>query len=225
MLNLLQSRIPKRAELLTSEHMSRIYARGKRIQFADGEVIRFRGDVTKVFYLVESGQVIAGSEGADGSFVTAALMNPGEHFGENTLLAGTPRLQNLCAVGDTELLQYSEQAFFQLYNSEPDFGRALLTIGQARWPLKVRVAHLLLSSLGEEQQKHSHTVNCRQEDLAEILGVSRVAVSKALKTLETDGLARRGYGVIELPDVRQLLDWLDSNYQLVPIKPMSDWRF
>lgn len=238
MLNLLQSRIPKLADLLTSEQMSRVCAQGKQVRFADGEVIRLRGDVTKVFYLVESGQVIAGSEGTDGSFITAGLMNPGEHFGEHTLLAGLPRLQNLRAIGATELLQFSERAFFKVYNDEPDFGRALLTIalrniqsmmefidGQARWPLNVRVAHLLLSSLGEEPQENSHTVNCRQEDLAEILGVSRVAVSKALTALQKEGLVTMGYAVIELSNVKQLLDWLDSNYQLAPIKPLPDWQF
>lgn len=238
MLNLLQSRIPKLAELLTDTQMSRLRRQGKRVHFADGEVIRFRGDSAKVFYLVESGQVIGGSEGSDGSFLTAALMNAGEHFGEVTLLAGMPRLQNLRALGETQLLQFSEQVFMGFYDSEPDFGRALLTIalrnihsmmeyidGQARWPLKVRVAHLLLSSQGDTQAELSCTVNCRQEDLAQILGVSRVAVSKALKVLHSDGLVKMGYGTINLPDIARLLEWLESNHQLAPLKPFADWRF
>lgn len=238
MLNLLQSRIPKLSELLADEQMAFIVGLGKRVLYKDGELIKARGESTKAFYLVETGQVIGGSEGIDGSFLTAVLMNPGEHFGETTLLAGLPRLQNLRAVGETELLRLNEKAFFTVYHREPDFGRALLTIalrnihsmmefidGQARWPLKVRVAHLLLSSLGNGEQAGSHTVNCRQEDLAEILGVSRVAVSKALKALQSEELTTLGYGSIELPDVAKLLEWLDRNHQLTPIKPLHDWKF
>lgn len=238
MLNLLQSRIPKLSELLSSKQMAKIFEQAKPLQYADGETIMFRGDPTKAFYIVESGQVIAGSEGNDGSYRTAALMNPGEHFGEHTLLAGMPRLQNLRAIGDTRLLRLSERAFFNVYDGEPDFGRALLTIafrnihsmmefmdGQARLPLMVRVANLLLTSLGGEIDRGSYTVNCRQEDLAEIIGVSRVAVSKALKGLQSNNLVKMGYGTIELPDVAHLLEWLESNYQLVPLKPLPGWKF
>ena len=154
------------------------------------------------------------------------------------MFAGLPRLQNLRAVGETTVLHIPGRQFLQLFHREPDVARALLAIalrrihfmmefmdGQRRWPLRVRIAHLLLTSVEDRTQTEEHRINCRQEDLAEMLGVSRVAVSKALRSLQADGLITMGYGYVELNDVQRLLAWLDDTYQVVPIQPDPEWRF
>jgi CRP/FNR family transcriptional regulator len=237
-LNLLQSSFPTLEELLAPELMAEIRQQGRRVRYGNGELIQLRGEAPTGFAIVQMGQVIAGTEGADGSFLTAALLSPGDHFGEPALFAGLPRLQNLRAIGETEILHIPARRFLQVFEREPDVGRALLTIalrrihfmmefmdGQRRWPLPVRIAHLLLTSVENRELARRHTIHCRQEDLAGILGVSRVAVSKALKSLQADGLVTMGYGSIELADVQAMLEWLDDTYQVVPIQPDADWRF
>ena len=238
MLNLLQSSVPTMDELLAPALMADIKSQGRRVRYADGELIQLRGEAATGFAIVLSGQVIAGTEGSDGSFLTAALLNPGDHFGEPALFAGLPRLQNLRAIGETEILHIPARRFLQIFEREPDVARALLAIalrrihfmmefmdGQRRWPLPVRIAHLLLTSVEDRENTCRHTIHCRQEDLAEMLGVSRVAVSKALKSLQADGMIAMRYGSVEIDDVQAMLAWLDDTYQVVPIQPDADWRF
>lgn len=238
MLNLLQSGFPTLDELLAPALMQDIRQLGRCTAYGDGELIQLRGESVAGFSIIEAGQVIAGTEGVDGSYLTAALLNQGDHFGEATLFAGLPRLQNLRAIGATEILHVPARKFLEIFEREPDVGRALLTIalrrihfmmefldGQRRWPLAVRIAHLLLTSVEEGTKVSRHTIHCRQEDLADMLGVSRVAVSKALKSLQADRLVSIGYGKIVVNDVQVLLRWLETIYQVVPIRPDVEWRF
>jgi len=157
---------------------------------------------------------------------------------EPTLFARLSGLQNLRAIGETEILQIPTRRFFDLFNREPDIGRALLTIalrrihfmmefigGQRRWPLAVRIAHMLLTSVEDRASSHRHTIHCRQEDLAELLGVSRVAVSKSLRLLSDDGWLTMGYGSLELDDIQRMINWLEKSHQVVPVAPDEAWRF
>lgn len=232
-MNLLRANSLTLGELLPTALMDEIRHKGRRVSYAGGQLIQQRGDAKAAFSIVESGQALAGNIGADGTFLTAVLLNPGDHFGEFTLFAGLPRTQNLWAVGDTVITHVNGADFQALFDREPELPRALLTIalrrvhflvefldGQRRLPLPVRLAHLLLTSIEDEARTGSHEVTCRQEDLADMLGVSRVAVGKALKTLESEDLLVRRYGRILLPDVRRLATWLDNERQVSPI-PVS----
>jgi len=44
-----------------------------------------------------------------------------------------------------------------------------------------------------------------------MIGVSRVAIGKALKKLESEGLVTVGYGQINLPNISKLQDRVASN--------------
>jgi len=213
--------------------MAELRAAGRRVRYTDGQLIQQRGDTKKGLSIVESGQAIAGNVGADGEFLTTTLLNPGDTFGEFTLFAGLPRTQDLWSVGETVITHIPATNFMQLFDREPLLPRALLTIavsqvhfmvefldGQRRLPLPVRIAHLLLTSVDDRQNGDSQQINCRQEDLAAILGVSRVSVGKALKKLQTDHLVTIGYGCINLPDIAKLAAWLEDNYQVVPVAPV-----
>ena len=238
MLNLLQSSVPTLESLLSPDLMARLRSLGRLSRYHDGELIFQRGDWRPHFTLVEKGQVIAGSEGVDGSYHTAALMSPGDHFGEHTLFAGLPRMQSMRAIGEVELMQIPSTSFMDVYDQEPALGRALLVTSlrrihlmmefidlQGRAPLPVRVAHLLVTSVTDNESGLAHIIECRQEDLALILGVSRVAVSKSLKTLQEKGLIAMHYGSVELIDKAELLNWLKDTYQVVPVEPDKNWRF
>lgn len=232
MMNLLRANQLSLADLLPQSVMVTLLHGGRKVIYSDRQLIQQRGDSTDTFSIVESGQVIAGNNGADGSFLTTALFNPGDFFGEFTLLAGFPRTQSLWAIGETVITHVSSGHFRKVFDSEPDFPRALLNIslrrmhflvefldGQRRWPLPVRIAHLLLTSVEDLEGPTTQEINCRQDDLAYMLGVSRVAVGKALKTLESDRLVTLKYGSILLPDVRRLFDWLERHRQVPAITP------
>jgi len=217
------------ADFLRPDLMDRILKTGVKRRFADGQMIQQRGDADSHMSIVTAGKVVAGNMGLDGSFLASALLYPGEHFGDFTLFAGMPRSQNLWAQGPTEITQIGGNKFLALMEEEPAIARALLAIStlrnyelvefldvQRRLSLPARISRLLLTSV--EPDAKSETIECRQEDLAVMLGVSRVAVGKALKKLAMDGLVELGYGRIRLPNVKRLRARVTEEFQLLPLQ-------
>jgi len=220
------------ADFLSPPLMERVFQAGVTRRYADGQMVQQRGDVHKAISFVRSGSVIAGNYGLDGSFLASAILYPGEYFGDFTVLAGLPRTQNLWAQGATEITEIPGKRFLELIDQEPAIARAMLTIStlrthelvefldiQRRLPLGTRIARLLLSAAGPDAA--SETVECRHEDLAFVLGVSRVSIGKALKKLQGEGYLELGYGHIYLPDVKRFRNKVAAEFQILPLDQSS----
>lgn len=225
---LLRTDVPSFIDLLPAEVMVQIEAAGKLKPYRDGELIQQRGDTKRGISILMFGRIIAGNIGADGSFVVSSMLQPGECFGEFTLFADLPRTHDLSASGTVKVLHIAERAFLQLFDQEPTIGKALLAItlrrehdllefldGQRRLTLPVRLAKLLLSFVSKKDALH--LVKCRQEELAYMLGVTRVSINKALRLLVADDLVRLGYGNIEVADLNLLSDWVQARSLVVPV--------
>jgi CRP-like cAMP-binding protein len=65
--------------------------------------------------------------------------------------------------------------------------------------------------------KNTIVLETTQAALADTIGVTRVSVANTLAELEREGLVRRGYGAIEIPDVKGLLSWVEQSSQLTPV--------
>lgn len=208
-------------DLLPQAVLDRMLATGTSRTFTDGQIIQQRGDDRQGVSILTSGQIVAGNAGADGSFLVSALLRPGETFGEFTVMAGLPHTHTLWSQGETTVTFIKGSLIRRLMDEEPKVAHALLTIAllrnhellefldaQRRLTLPIRIAQLLLTSI--DLEANTDTVECRQEDLAVMLGVSRVATGKALKRLERDGLVHLGYGRIDLPDVQGLIAMVEA---------------
>jgi CRP/FNR family cyclic AMP-dependent transcriptional regulator len=219
---------PLFTDLLPAEVMTQIKAAGKLKPYRDGEMIQQRGDTHRGISILMFGRIIAGNIGADGSFVVSSMLTPGECFGEFTLFADLPRTHDLSASGAVKVLHIAERGFLQLFDREPAIGKALLAItlrrehnllefldGQRRLTLPVRLAKLLLSFVSKKDALQ--VVQCRQEELAYMLGVTRVSINKTLKLLVADGLVRLGYGNIEVANINLLSDWVEARSLVIPV--------
>lgn len=219
-------------DLLSPVVMEKLLAVGTRRKFADGQIVQERGDPDKGLAIVTKGQVIAGNVGRDGSFLPSALLRPGETFGENTLFADLPRTHTLWANGPTEISFIRQRPFMKLFDETPSIAAALLTLtllrnhemiefmdGHRRLPLRARLARLLLGALEEDDKDQSceRRIECRQEDLAYMLGVSRVAIGKVLKVLERDGILKLGYGYLTISRPADLAAMVAAQEQLDPV--------
>jgi len=215
-------------DLLDLEVMEKILAAGSGRSYADGQVIQERGETQTGLSIVTSGQVVGGNVGHDGSLLASALLRPGETFGEFTLFAGLPRTHTLWAQGPTHITYVTAKRFMKLFDADPSIARAMMTLtlqrnyemmdfmdSQRRFSLAARVARLLLIAVDAETGRE--TIECRHEDLAFMLGVSRVATGKALGRLEKDGFVVRGYGYIEIPDVEAMRSMIAAEDPFFPI--------
>ena len=217
-------------DLLPSSVMDRLLAAGSKRRYSDGQIVQERGDSHSGLAIVVSGQLVAGNVGLEGSFLVSALLRPGETFGEYTLFAGLPRTHTLWSQGEAEITFIKATPFSKLFDEEPAIARALLTLtllrnyemmefmdAQRRFSLRARIARLLLATIDADTSKK--TIECRHEDLAFMLGVSRVATGKALKRMKDDGLVNLRYGRIEIPNVRRLEEMVEAEDQFFPISP------
>lgn len=215
-------------DLLPREVMDRVLRAGTARKFSDGQIIQQRGDGRQGVSILTAGQIVAGNAGLDGSFLVSALLRPGETFGEFTVFAELPHTHTLWSQGETDITFVKASVFRKLMAEEPRLAEAMVTFtllrnhellefldAQRRLTLPARVAVLLLTSV--DPHTNSESIECRQEDLAYMLGVSRVAAGKALKRLEGKGLVSLGYGRVDVPDVQHLKGFVSDEDQFYAI--------
>lgn len=76
-----------------------------------------KGDQGELFYIIEEGEVECGTEQADGLFDVVRTLGKGEHFGEIALINNVTRTLSVRAVGQTQLLTLSKNAFSRILGS------------------------------------------------------------------------------------------------------------
>ncbi len=183
----------------------------------DSEAIYTSGDEAIECYRVRSGAVRISEYTLLGREFQLATWRAGDCFGEIGLIDGLPQPNNAYAVGRTELDVLDEASFDQLRSEHADIERTLgihLCSG-LRWlmrqfseasllPLKERLPKLLGELVGRGAR--AEVAGVSQNDLANMLGVTRQSVSQELKALEREGWIELGYRSISIPDLPGFLD-------------------
>ena len=177
--------------------------------FSKGQIIQQRGDQASEFWYVLSGSVQIGRYTPDGGLTLFALLGPGETFGELAFLGEFTRTVDAIAGSQTELVRIGEAEFQSLLASDGDAARLLfrtmaLTVQEAfdlveasrNLSTEQRLLQALLRLCGN--QESDIIVPVTQQELADLVGVSRISVGKALGRLEKSGLLSRKYGGISI---------------------------
>lgn len=180
-------------------------------EFADGQIIQQRGDAADGFWLIEDGAVRVGQFLPDGEFRAVALLGPGDSYGELAVFSGKPRIVDAIARGTSRLRLIGARAFLDALGNYPASSRALLgamseqlqdtlslLAGLRHGTNPARLAGLLAAMAGEGAGAAEVTIT--QQELADLLGVTRATANAALRELQRHRLIDRGYGRIRLPD-------------------------
>ncbi|PHR21269.1 MAG: hypothetical protein COA41_02955 [Sphingopyxis sp.] len=188
-----------------------LLASGHARTFGKGQIIQQRGDPANEFWYVESGSVQVGRYGVGGRLVLLALLGPGDTFGELAFMGEFPRTVDSIAGSDCTLIRIGNTELQSLMTSDPAITRLLLktmaltvqdafNLIEASRNLSVpqRLAQALLQLRGDQQERA--TISVTQQDLADLVGVSRVSLGKALTKLHASGLIEPGYGSVTIPD-------------------------
>ncbi|MFV0643321.1 MAG: Crp/Fnr family transcriptional regulator [Sphingomonadaceae bacterium] len=184
--------------------------------FSAGQLIQRSGETPGGFWVIEKGRVTIGYFTPAGNFRAILVLTTDDSFGELSLLSGKSRPVDAIADGPASLRWIDAAGFEQALADDPKSLRALAgamaaeiqefllmiastsradTAGRLAWLL----ANLVRTSKSEEK-----SVRINQQQLADLLGLTRMTVFKAIRTLEQEGLVRRGYGVISVPDLHAL---------------------
>lgn len=190
----------------------------KRRVFEDKQALHRRGDREARFCFVAAGMVRLGRFQHDGSFKLLAMLGPGAHYGD-VALQRQGFTQNVYALGQVEIDLIDAATLEALMHEHAELAVALWRCNTARLNavlelyddartlnVTARVAKVIYVHTG--RGKLANGVACLQRDLAELLGVSQVAVGKAIRELERAGLVQSGYRQLIVPNKGTLKAWL-----------------
>lgn len=179
-----------------------------------GEVMLHAGEQVKGWYAVLSGLVKLQSQSAQGRLSVFLGVSAGEWFGEGSALKAEPRRYDVIALRDSELMCLPQPVFEHLCAQNMRFNQALVAhlnmrLGQAMAFIEAerirspeqRVA-LYLSPM---VWRRSAQLNLSQEELGNLVGLSRQTVNKVLKSLAQRGLVAVEFGRISILDNNGLI--------------------
>lgn len=184
-----------------------------------GEMLFRQGDPVGAagsgFYGLVAGTIKASTLRSDGHEAILAVLEPGNWFGEITLIDGAPRTHDATARSSIAVLVVAPEAFARLMR-DAAFANAMARLLAARVrvlyglaedntlrDLRARVARRLLTlSRGDATQSPSARarVVLPQEALAMMLGITRQTLSMQLNALAAEGVIRLGYRRVDIMD-------------------------
>lgn len=178
-----------------------------------GESLFARGGEADGLCCVVAGALRIGALNPEGDAALLAWLEPYQWFGEISLIDGRPRTHDAVADGPTQVLVVPREALLTWLETHPAMWRELARLAcrklrvlfvaveeMAQLPLEERVwRRLLMVARGYgSREAPRRRIRLSQEVLAQMLGVSRQSINKALKALEAGGRLQLHYGEIEL---------------------------
>ncbi|MGM9486510.1 Crp/Fnr family transcriptional regulator [Ideonella sp. YS5] len=195
---------------------------GRLRRLGADEALFARGQAAEGLCCVLDGALRIRALQADGSEAVLAFVEPGQWFGEISLIDGRPRTHDAVADGPTTVWQVPQPALLEWLEAHPVHWRPIAQLACAKLrmafgmlediaqlPLQGRLAKrlwLLAHGYGARSGPPRSTLRLPQEQLALMLGVSRQSANKALRALEARGVIAVRYGGIELLDLDRLME-------------------
>ena len=212
---------PSILALLAKEERDTLAALGQRRTYRDQEVIHERGDIGACLSIVIEGSVALYRIMSNGSIVFASAVSPGHSYADSVSVAGSFRTHRAVAQETAVVDHFDKAAFQTILEHHPPIVRALYHIASYRLnmaiemlddarilPTRVRLAKMLLRM--EKDSPTPGVVSGKQEQLAQILGLSTVSIVQNLRQLAAEGLVETGYRQIRVPDVDRLERWVKT---------------
>ena len=208
---------PDQLAELTSKLTARSYRRGQDIFH--------QGDPGSVMYMIRSGQVKISTSSLEGEEAILAILTSNDFFGELSLLDGKERSASATAMAPTEVLALDRSDFLEVLRKNPQMaGDVLAALSDRLRRTDVMVEDVVFLDLAtrlakrllELAEKHGVQTDSgleidlrvTQQDLADVVGASRVAVNKQLGLYQDEGILHVGRQCITLlrPDeLRKLI--------------------
>ena len=203
-----------------------LLAASERLRLPAGAMLFRQGDAVPAgggaFFGLVRGAIKVSSLREDGKEAILAVLEPGNWFGEISLIDHRPRTHDATAMAEAEVLVLPGAGFDALMQRAA-FAQAICALLAARTrslygvledatlrSTRARIARrLLLLSHGDATLAADarRVVPVSQESLAMMLGITRQTLSKELRALVASGAVALGYRQIEIIAPAQLEQW------------------
>ncbi|CAG0952662.1 cAMP-activated global transcriptional regulator CRP [Burkholderiales bacterium] len=187
---------------------------------AGGLVCR-KGEPVDHWIGVVDGLVKMANVSVDGKPMSFTGIGTGGWFGEGSLLKDEPRRYDIVALRDSEIAYMPRATFMRLLDTNVAFNRfvlvqlnerlaqfiAMVEHDRLRGP-EARLARSLAGLFNPVLYPGIGTsLAASQEELGQLVGLSRQRVNQALKRLEAEGLLRVDYGSVTVLDLARLRNY------------------
>jgi CRP-like cAMP-binding protein len=178
-------------------------------RLAAGKVLYAQGDLHDCFYLVRAGFVHTTVLRSNGSQLLLEIFGPGAIFGEASAFIDKPRYVTATAVTDVVLTCYRAGEIQQLLSGHPELVVSLLQLLGIKHRILIdklasftsaspqaRIVDLFARAVAGQRHQGAPPLRLTHAQIAAMTGLSRVTVTRALKTLADRGwVATRAKGV------------------------------
>ena len=194
--------------------LERLCRYAKLLKLKRGAKVFTKGDPGSSLLAVASGTVRMSSSSADGRNALLNLIGAGEIFGEIAVLDGLPRSTDAIASTDCEILAIDRRDLVPFLRDQPDLAMRFIELlcGRLRWTseqveelilqnLSARLASALVR-LAERRAGDGarRTIDATQQQLSEMVGLSRESTNKQLVAWAAKGWVRLEHGAIAVLD-------------------------
>lgn len=205
---------------LAPEQIQRVAAAARDKRLAKGEMLFQKGDPTRGFYIVVTGQVKLALPSAQGNEKVVEIIGARQSFGEAVMFMDRPFPVFAEALADTQLIHIAKDAVFQLIDADASFSRRMLAGLSMRlhsliadvesYTLRSSAQRLIGYLLqhapddGEVDNRIDIELPTSKQVLASRLNLTPETFSRILHELSSSGLIEVRGRSISVPDLRRL---------------------
>ena len=205
-----ESRIPDWLRTLPSDLQATIIERSTRISVARSQAVFSLFDPPGGLYGVVNGHIGIQTHEEDRGAVLVHLVGAGGWFGVQSVMLGGPRRIGAVALSDSVLISLSLARLQDLLGREPAAWRHLGLLVAINAGIAAEIASNLLIRDPERRCLATlgrlvgglgglpHALPLTQDQLSDMCGLSRGAISGVLNRLERRGMIERGYREIRV---------------------------
>jgi CRP-like cAMP-binding protein len=207
---------------LSAEQQQRFTAVAARRKVESGTVVVRRGDPAQELYVVRSGRIKAAVVNANGRGTTFDILGPDDLFGEVGMFGDGTRTADVTAMETCEFLVLGRRELLACIREDPTIALLLMAALAERvtnlsdaladasaLDAGVRFARSLLKlaeRFGRSQSPENLRVELQlsQQELAELVGVSRVFANTKLMGWQREGILTHRSGKLTVHDLSAL---------------------
>ncbi|MBR0756639.1 Crp/Fnr family transcriptional regulator [Bradyrhizobium jicamae] len=196
----------------------------KHVTLKRGTTLFSKGDPGTNLIAVISGTIKISISSPDGRNAILNLIEAGEIFGEIALLDGQPRSTDAIANTNCELFIIDRREFIPFVRSQPTVAMKLIellcarlrrTSDQVEQVILQNLPGRLASALLRLSEKHKaspqgRTIAITQQEISEMVGMTRESINKQLRAWATRGWVRLEHGAIVVLKPEALQELVDA---------------
>ncbi len=213
--------------VLTEEELRLVDKAKVSRDYLPGEVIFHEADACQGIHCIESGLVGVRKMNANGQEILLRLGYPGDTLGYRSMLAGDDHNNSAEALEPSVVCFIDAGTVRTLLSKNPTLGLRFLThaakdlataedkvLQSTTLPVRARFAHLLLvlkdryGVVGKDGAMELDLPLSRQ-DMAAMIGIRPESMSRTIRSLEQDDIARFSGRRVSIPNIDDLIEELD----------------